>query len=250
MPEYSDPVSKARKLSAPELLKKFYKLAELTEINKQYYLVLDGRQANTPGRNKICVQSRRLADALVSEWNSQGEYIDPAAMPMTRLVNSALDAVSHRMDEVRQDIVSYAGSDALCYRAPEPEGLVAEQDRAWDPVLEWAGRFLGARFALAEGIVHVAQPDAALQALRNYLDQIDEPFAIAGFHVATTVTGSALLTLALREGFLDTEVAWKAAHVDEDWNISQWGSVEEAEARREKRFLDFSAAALALKLSN
>ena len=250
MPENSDPVSKARKLSAPELPKRFYKLAELTENKDKYYLVLDGRQANTPGRNKICVQGRHLADALAAEWNSQGEYIDPAAMPMTRLVNSALDAVCFRMDEVRQDIVSYAGSDALCYRASEPEGLVAEQTRAWDPVLEWASRFLGTRFALVEGIVHVAQPDAALQAFRNYLDQIDEPFVIAGFHVATTVTGSALLTLALREGFLDTGDAWKAAHVDEDWNISQWGSVEEAEARRKKRFLDFSAAALALTLSD
>ncbi len=247
MPEYSDPISKARKLSAPELPKKFYKQAELIKNNGEYILALDGRQANTPGRNKIRVRSPQLGDALVSEWNDQIEFIDPATMPMTRLVNSALDAVSVRMDEVRQDIVSYAGSDALCYRASEPEGLVLTQSRTWDPVLNWAGELLGARFVLAEGIVHVAQPDAALRAFRDYLDLIDEPFVIAGFHVATTVTGSALLALVLREGYLDRQAAWAAAHVDEDWNMSQWGSVEEAEARRQKRFLDFCAAALAVK---
>ena len=36
------------------------------------------------------------------------------------------------------------------------------------------------------------------------------------------------------------------AHVDEDWNISQWGEDEEATLRRARRFLDFKAAALAL----
>ena len=71
MPEYSDPISKARKLSAPVLPKKFYKQAELIKNNGEYILALDGRQANTPGRNKIRVRSPQLGDALVSEWNDQ-----------------------------------------------------------------------------------------------------------------------------------------------------------------------------------
>ena len=194
------------------------------------------------------MSGRGLADKLVEEWNAQGEFIDPTTMPMTRLVNSALDAVAKRMAAVREDIVSYAGSDALCYRASEPEGLVKNQARSWDPVIDWAGEFLGSRFVLAEGIMHVRQPDAALRAYRTYLDRIAQPFVIAGMHVATTITGSALLALALREGFLDRDAAWAAAHVDEDWNISQWGAVEEAVASRQKRLRDFSAAAYAVML--
>lgn len=248
MPEYTDPIAKARKLSAPLLPKKFYKLAQLTEKSGEYSLSLDGRQANTPGRNAIRVQSKGLAEVLVAEWNDQGEFINPAAMPMTRLVNSALDAVSLRMHEVRSDIVSFGGSDALCYRASEPDDLVNEQARTWDPVVDWAGQFLGSRFLLAQGVMHIAQPDATLRALQEYLDRIGNPFIVAGLHIATTITGSALLSLALREGFLDMQAAWAAAHVDEDWNIRQWGAVEEAEARRQKRFLDFSAAAVAMKV--
>ncbi len=38
-----------------------------------------------------------------------------------------------------------------------------------------------------------------------------------------------------------------AAHVDEDWNIEQWGVDEEVAARRAARLVDFEAAARILK---
>jgi chaperone required for assembly of F1-ATPase len=49
-------------------------------------------------------------------------------------------------------------------------------------------------------------------------------------------------------GRLSPEEAWDAAHVDEDWQISQWGEDEEARTRRENRRRDFAAAARLLKL--
>ena len=42
-------------------------------------------------------------------------------MPLTRLLNSAIDGVAHTMAETRADILRYAGSDLLCYRAEEPD---------------------------------------------------------------------------------------------------------------------------------
>jgi chaperone required for assembly of F1-ATPase len=38
-----------------------------------------------------------------------------------------------------------------------------------------------------------------------------------------------------------------AAHVDEDWNMAQWGSDEVALQRRAFRFAEFQAAALVLR---
>jgi chaperone required for assembly of F1-ATPase len=64
--------------------------------------------------------------------------------------------------------------------------------------------------------------------------------------MATSLTGSALLALAVAEGFLLPDDAWHAAHVDEDWNIAQWGEDSDAAARRADRFRDFSAAMVAL----
>ena len=66
----------------------------------------------------------------------------------------------------------------------------------------------------------------------------------------TTLTGSALLALALMRGVLDSDQVWASAHVDEDWNIEQWGVDEEVAARRATRLVDFRAAARILKALN
>ncbi len=49
---------------------------------------------------------------------------------------------------------------------------------------------------------------------------------------------------------LDSDQVWAAAHVDEDWNIEQWGVDEEVAARRAARLVDFRAAARILKAVN
>jgi chaperone required for assembly of F1-ATPase len=66
----------------------------------------------------------------------------------------------------------------------------------------------------------------------------------------TTLTGSALLALALASGFRNADQVWAAAHVDEDWNAEKWGVDEEAAARRAARLVDFNAAAQILKALN
>jgi chaperone required for assembly of F1-ATPase len=145
------------------------------------------------------------------------------------------------------DILSYAGSDLLCYRAEGPRGLIEAQAAHWDPVLAWAKSALGAPFVLAEGIVHVAQPRASLDRLREALEG-HGPFCLAALHVMTGLTGSALLALAAALGRMTPEEAWKAAHVDEDWQIAQWGEDAEAASRRSARRRDYDAAARALAL--
>jgi chaperone required for assembly of F1-ATPase len=47
-------------------------------------------------------------------------------------------------------------------------------------------------------------------------------------------------------GRLTAEAAWQAAHVDEDWNMEQWGKDEMALERRAFRFAELQAAATIL----
>jgi chaperone required for assembly of F1-ATPase len=133
----------------------------------------------------------------------------------------------------------------LFYRAGHPEALVAREAAAWDPVVFWAAEALGAHFILAEGIVHARQPESAIAAARAALPL--DPWSIAALHVVTTLTGSALLALALQHGVLDADQVWVAAHVDEDWNSERWGVDAEVAARRAARLVDFKAAANILK---
>jgi chaperone required for assembly of F1-ATPase len=241
-----NPLEAARRLTAPVRQKRFYAKAEMADEDGRFVLRLDGKRAMTPGKNPLTVPHRHLAEAIAVEWEGQGESIDPASMPVTRLANSAIDGVASRLREVKADVFAYAGTDLLYYRAGEPEGLVERQHRLWDPVIAWAEKRFGVRFILAEGVMHVAQPEPTLAAARATIDSISDPFQLAGLSLATSLTGSALIALALADGALNLDDAWAAAHVDEDWNIEKWGEDAEAMARRSKRLVDFRAAALAL----
>jgi chaperone required for assembly of F1-ATPase len=227
--------------------KRFYTSVSVAPREGGFAVLLDGRGIKTPKRKDLVLPSRALADAVAAEWTAQTERIDPGTMPLTRIANTAIDAVADHMREVAADIVAFAGSDLLCYRASAPEGLVARQKALWSPVLDWARDVLGAGFSLAAGVVHIAQPKEALARIAAALEALD-PFRVACLHVMTTLTGSALLALAHARGRLNLEDAWAAAHVDEDWQIEQWGRDAEADARRVKRFAEFEAASRFLTL--
>ena len=242
------PREAARQSARTPLRKRFYKEAAVAEADGGFAVTLDGKPIRTPSGRQVVIPSRRLADAVASEWAAQGETIDPMTMPLTRIANSVVEGVVDRVDQVSDDLAKYFESDLLFYRAGHPEGLVAREAAHWDPVLFWAAETLGARFILSEGIMHVEQPDAAVQAARAALPQ--DAWSVAALHIVTTLTGSALLALALAKGARDAELVWAAAHVDEDWNIEQWGVDEEAAARRARRLRDFEAAVAVLNALN
>lgn len=244
-----DPVAMARRDLQKVLPRRFYKDASALEGEGGFVLTLDGKSAHTPGRQPIRTPSLALTQALATEWGAQGEFIDPGSMPLTRIVNSALDGVAKEMGEVRAEVVKYAGSDLICYRAGEPHSLVEAQALAWDPILAWAREALGARFICAEGVIFADQPEHAVAAVARVVEAVDSPLALAGLNVMTTITGSALLALAVAKERLSAEEAWAAAHVDEDFQAAAWGKDAEAAARRARRWLDMEAAAKVYALS-
>jgi chaperone required for assembly of F1-ATPase len=89
----------------------------------------------------------------------------------------------------------------------------------------------------------VEQPRETIGAVAIHLRKRAEPFRLAAIHLMTSLTGSALLALAVETGALDAATAWTAAHVDEDWNIEHWGEDAEAAARRAARRRDMMGAA-------
>lgn len=236
-----DPQESARVgMRAPQR-KRFYKEAGTKEVEGGFAITLDGKPIRSPSGRVVTVPVRTLAEAIAAEWQAQGETLDPLSMPLTRFANSVVEGVIDRVDLVRDDIAKYLHSDLLFYRAGHPDALVAREAEHWDPVLDWARDTLGAHFIMAEGVVHVSQPDAAVAAAREALPA--DPWKVAATHVVTTLTGSALLALALLHGVRGPASVWAAAHVDEDWNAEQWGADEEVTARRASKQIDFRAAA-------
>ncbi len=228
--------------------KRFFKTAAAGPKDGAFVLLLDGRPAKTPARRDLALPTQAAAEALATEWNDLGETIEPGKMPLTRIVNAAIDGVAGNAAAVLDEVVNYAGSDLLFYRAAEPEPLVAEQAEAWDPVLDWCRDEYGARFVLGEGVVPLAQPAATLSILRQaFAEAVGEgpgaPFRLTALNVMTTLTGSALLALAVLRGRLTPQAAWASAHVDETSQERFWGRDAEALERRRNRWLEMRTAA-------
>jgi chaperone required for assembly of F1-ATPase len=243
-----DPQEAVRQSTRGPQRKRFYARADLRETPEGIAITLDDKPVKTPSRRTLAAPNRAIAQMMVAEWDAQKDIINPMTMPVTRLGNSVIDAVAEQADAVAADIGKYFESDLLFYRAGHPAALVAREAAQWDPIVFWAADTLAAHFILAEGIVHVRQPEPAIAAARAALP--NDPWSVAALHMVTTLTGSALLALALWRGRLDADQVWAAAHVDEDWNAEKWGVDEEVAARRSARFVEFAAAASVLKAMN
>ncbi|WP_279098829.1 ATP12 family chaperone protein [Bartonella apis] len=241
--EKVDPVKQAQLLSKRELPKRFYKEAFVKDEGGEFSVVLDGKTVKTPARHKLVLPNRALAEMVAHELNSQQQTIDPAKMPVTRLVNSILDGVVDNLDVVRHDILEFVGNDMLFYRADSPKELVERQHHHWDPILEWIRKDYGARFMLTEGVMFVKQPDDSISAIGEALEAIESPYVLAALHSITTLCGSALIALAVWKGKISLPEAWKLAHLDEDWTIEHWGEDAEAKEKRAYHQAEYEAAA-------
>jgi chaperone required for assembly of F1-ATPase len=227
---------------------RFYDAAWAEAGESGWHIMLDGRQVNTPQRARLTLPSQPLAEAVAQEWQAQDAEIKPMAMPLTRLANSAIDRAAPRRDDLIEGLMAYGETDLLCYRAEWPEKLTILQAEAWDPILAWAREALGAELRVVAGVMHTAQPEQSLAALANALRARDN-FALTAINQMTTLTASLVLALAIAHERLGVEAAWRAAHVDEDWQIAQWGEDAAARERREAQWSDMAAAARFLRLS-
>jgi chaperone required for assembly of F1-ATPase len=240
---HPDPTRRAQIQMQKPLPKRFYTEVSVTEGDDGHAVQLDGRPVKTPARNTLAVPTARLAELLRDEWASQVEVIDPRTMPVTRLVNTAIDGIAIEPQAVFEDILRFSSSDMLCYRAENPENLVLRQRQQWDPILDWVAEEHGASFELISGVMPKEQPRDAIAAFSSVLRKYDTPIELAVLHTVTTLTGSAILALAFAEGRLNAEEAWQLAHLEEDWTNEQWGADTEAQHRRTQRRDELQAAA-------
>lgn len=240
-----NPIVRAQKQMLAQLPKRFYEKAEVAEVEDGFAVHLDGRPVKTPARSLLRLPTKAAAEIVADEFAAQEKVIDPGKMPATRLVNTAIDGIAQDPQAVFEDILRFAGTDMLCYRADSPQELVSRQTQQWDPLIDWM-QGLGARFSLAEGVMHIEQPREAIAAFGVHLSAFKDPIELASLHTMTTLTGSAIIALAIAKGEVTAEQGWQLAHIDEDWTIEHWGADAEAVERRRNREIEMMMAARVL----
>ncbi|MBF0678564.1 MAG: ATPase [Devosia sp.] len=238
----NDGYGRAQHLNKVELPKRFYKEVDVARVDDGYAVTLDGRQVRTPGHKiPIFVPALSIAQTLAAEWAAQGEFINPATMPMVRLINSAVESGDEKIPEFRAEVGKFAAGDLLLYRADSPQELVADQEREWDGALIALARKFDVAFQPTIGIIHQEQPAETLRKLDLALEN-EGLLSLTALVSITGITGSGLLAIGLLHGLFTPDQVWTAAHVDEDHQIRLWGEDEEASERRAKRRVEFDIA--------
>lgn len=207
--------------------KRFWKQASVVETGAGFTVHLDGRVVKTPAKAALDVPTRAMAEAMCIEWDAQGEKIDPATMPVTRSANAAIDKVRIQRAEVADMLAAYGDSDLICYRAENPVALVARQAKAWDPLLDFAQKKLGAVLEPRVGVMHAPQDPDALSAMGEKVHALGA-FELAAFHDLVALSGSLVIGFAAIYDYAPVDHLWTLSRVDEEWQISQWGDDDEA----------------------
>jgi chaperone required for assembly of F1-ATPase len=226
--------------------KRFYKEVSVREDGRGFAVLLDGRTIKTPAGSVLLAPSRALGEAVADEWRAQGETLKLETMQLTKALNTALDRVAANRTAIVDELVKYAGSDLLCYWAEGPEELVRRQSEVWHPLLDWVGEQYGAWLSITTGVVHVEQPADAMERIRAAVASHDN-YRLVGLYTGVTITGSAVLGLALSDGASADEVL-AAAEIDATYQAERWGRDAEAEKARANRLAELKAAEAYLKL--
>jgi chaperone required for assembly of F1-ATPase len=228
-------------------MKRVYKSVTARAVEDGWGVALDGRPLRTPAKRDLLVPSARLAIAIAAEWDAQDPDIHPETMPLTRLATTAIDRTAEKRAEIAAEVANYAGTDLVCYRANHPPALVARQEAAWQPLIDWAAGRYDAGLAVTSSIVPLAQSPASLKIFAGVVGALDD-FRLTALQAATAACGSLVIALALHEGRLDADAAFAASQLDETFQIEGWGEDAEATQRRIALAADIQATARFLDL--
>lgn len=228
-------------------MRRFWKDVSLEQSTFGHAVRLDGRPVKTPTRNELALPTKKLADAVVAEWEAVEKTIDPMLMPMTGFANAAIDHIGGDRDGFVTAIAAYGETDLLCYRAAADEALGARQAENWEPWLDWSRARYDVSFVIVEGIMHQPQPEATLAKLRATV-AARGTFELAAMAKLAHLSGSLVLTLALVERAGEADEVWNAACLDELWQEELWGADHWADKNRADRRVEFMAAVRFLEL--
>ena len=214
--------------------RRVYTAVEIAPAGEGLAVTLDGRSARTPEGAALVLPTRALAQLCAAEWEAQAREIDFALMPATRLAFTTIDRAAATRDALAVEVSRYAASDGIAYFADDQPRLLARQQAAWAPLLDWAAGETGVRLHPVHGIIHRPQPPESVARARE-LAEAEDDFALAGLAFASALFGSAVLALALRRGRLTAMEAHDLARLEEAHQESEWGEDAEAVARTAAR---------------
>ncbi len=216
---------------AKKFAKRFYKDVSVAQGEGGWIVQLDGRTLKTPGKITLLIPQEKAAQLIAAEWDAQTEFIRPETMPVTRLLNVAVEQTPDNRDALIAEARKYAGTDVLCYREGEVRLHHEEQAAKWNPILAWAAE-QGVALIITDSLIAIEQDEGALDAVAKFASGLKNMPLTLFVHLVA-VYGSAVLAMAVMKTHVNGEDAYELSRLDELWQIKYWGEDEEAKERSE-----------------
>lgn len=229
-------------------MKKFYKEVSTSKDEGGVRVLLDDKPIKSPLGEMLILPTVGMADAIAKEWQVDGDEIQPEKMPLTRFANTSFDRVKKQRKLVEDEIVGFADTDLLCYRADHPEELAKMQTKAWDPILEWLQAEFSITPQVTNNILHIEQNSKDIEKIEALVVSMDD-FTLSALHSATSILGSVFLAMALQKGRLSVDAAWDASRIDESYQIKHWGEDQEAKNKAQNDYEGLVSAGFFMKLA-
>ncbi|MXO89457.1 ATP12 family chaperone protein [Pontixanthobacter aquaemixtae] len=222
-------------------MKRFFKDVTVDAADDQFRVLLDGRAVKTQLGKPQFLPTQGLAEAMAAEWSEQGDKIDPARFRFRDLADFAIDMVAPDPDATVTKLLGFIETDTLCYRADPEEPLYRKQQEIWDPLLTAFEERESVSIERISGIMHKPQAPETHEKLSERLTSLD-CFSLAALQTMTSLAASLTVGLSALEKDADPDALWRAANLEEDWQIELWGEDAEAADVRANRHADFLSA--------
>jgi len=229
-------------------MKRFYKLVSTAKEPEGYTILLDDRPVKTPNKNILYAPNEAIANLIVQEWAQQEEEIVPDAMPVTQILNTQLEKVTHKRAAMTPQLLAYLDTDLICYLDEE---LKAAQEEHWKPSRTWFEKRYGAPLKTTTVIAALQQDPQLHAGVKDDVGALDDArFTI--LQLATPLTGSLILGLHFTHGQATAAQLLKASFVEEDqkdilYNAEKYGPDPLTEKKKQATLRDLKAAEEYLK---
>ena len=200
------------------------------QLQEGWGVTANEKPVKTPMQKALLLPSEKLARAVAKEWEGSNVKITKHSMPLTSIACIALDLVSETRAGVIDDILPYADTDMLCYRAGDVPKLHERQAVLLDPIVDYASKTLDIHLVITDSVMPATQPYQNRITIRKLLESWDI-WHIALLSFLAKPLSSFVLALAVVNEQVTAENAFMLSHLEETYETEQWGSDAEKDAK-------------------
>jgi ATP synthase F1 complex assembly factor 2 len=219
-------MSSSRRAFSTLQRKRFYQDVGINRSGSGWNVTLDAKPIKTPARDNLLLPSEAIAWGIATEFESQRDVIVPATMPLMTIASTAIDVTRSDIHASVDRIVKFLETDTVCFLHEDEPELQRMQREAWDPLRKLVAENLGVITHQTAGIsLHSGQSSVGVYAIQSTLKSLDF-WRLTTMEVSASSAKSAVIALALLNGYASVQQAVDAALVEEKWQRQNWGTVE------------------------